>query len=128
MTNKLQEIEQNQLIGYWIKSKGITFKDLQKHPQIDDVILLLKVKQMAHMFTNSEQSHWGAVWAIVYKDKKPLKQKHITKIQKNIEQAITRHNYKQKQLQANLKKIYKMRENQETHIPVYDNDDKGTGL
>ena len=127
LQDKLKEIEQNQLIGYWIKRKGITFADLSRHPRIDDVILLLQINTLSHLFNHSERGYWGAVWERVYIHRKPL-DKYLHKIQKNTQQAITRHNYKQQKHQAKLQKIKQLRENQDTQILVHDNDDKGTGL
>lgn len=80
-----QDLEQEQLIGYWVRSKGLKHKDLSVHPQIDDVILLVKVRDAQwNKFNRSEQAQWGAIWNWTYHKQMPLKKKHIT----NIEQAI----------------------------------------
>jgi hypothetical protein len=112
---KLKEIEQNILIKRWIKKKGISFEDLDRHPQIDDVILMLKVRELKDSMNSSEIARWGAIWNTVYYKKRALNSKNLTKIQNIVVEAQQRHNYKQQQYQAQLNKIKEMRENQETH-------------
>mgnify|MGYP003115597906 FL=1 len=75
------KITQNQLIGYWAKSRGITLKDLETHKRIDDVILLLQYKDSFGMhLSRSEKATWGAIWGSVYHKNKPIKPKMLDKL------------------------------------------------
>mgnify|MGYP003132683077 CR=1 FL=1 len=75
------KITQNQLIGYWAKTRGITLKDLQSHKRIDDVVLLLQYKDsFGFHLSDSEKATWGALWGSVYHKKKPLKPKMLDKL------------------------------------------------
>ena len=46
---RLMEIEASQFIGYWAKTKGIKQADLTQHPQIDDIIILIKYIRTSSM-------------------------------------------------------------------------------
>ena len=96
-----QDQEQQQLIGYWLKSRGLTLKDLEKHKCIDDLILLLNIKQQLHnLFNQSEHAHWGALWNIVHKSKRRLRNKHLDKLYCNVEKAQNRQQTKQAKIQT----------------------------
>lgn len=95
---KTRNITQNQLVGYWAKTKGITLKDLERHKQINDVVLLLQFKDHFNVyFTKSETASWGAIWGIVYHKKRSLKQKHLHTLA-NIGKRIKHRQEKIKQL------------------------------
>ena len=98
-----KELEQEQFIGYWCKTKGITKKDLESHPHIDDVILLMKYRaECWHRLNKSEQAVWGAIWGIIYKKRKPLTNKGLKKLeliytnskQRHLQQLIKIHTIK----------------------------------
>lgn len=76
-----KDIEQEQLVGYWIKRFEIKRQDLIQHPSIDDVILLCHVRQFVSenkgYINSSEQAQLGAIWGYVYKKKYPLKGRYI---------------------------------------------------
>lgn len=77
----MADIKQNQLIGYWAKTRGITLKDIEKHPQIEDVILLLNYKDtFGYYFTKSEASTWGALWSRAYHKKRSIKPQYLEKL------------------------------------------------
>lgn len=84
--------EQEQLIAYWVRKHGLKSKDLTQHPQIDDCILLIKIRD-SHWkkFNKSEQALWGAIWNWVYHNECSLKQKHITKLEQAVINADQRH-------------------------------------
>ena len=88
-----KDIEQEQLVGYWIKRFGINRQDLVQHPSIDDVILLCKIRQFVAdnkgYITNSQQAQLGAIWGYVYKKKYPLKGKYIRILETIIEKIHT---------------------------------------
>ena len=81
-TMQFKDLEQEQYVGYWCKTKGITKKDLESHPQIDDVILLLKYRADCwHRLNTSEQAVWGAFWGQTYKKRKALRNKSLKKLE-----------------------------------------------
>ena len=78
--------------NYWCRTKGIHSKDLDSHPQMDDVILLMKWRDaMWTKCTASEQAFWGSVWGSVYNKKKPIKKHILAKFETVTIQATTRH-------------------------------------
>ena len=78
-----QMLEQEQLVGYWAKKFGaITRKDLTDHPQIDDVIMLLKIRdELGKHFNNKESGMWGFCWSYTYHKRCHLKKKHLKKLE-----------------------------------------------
>jgi hypothetical protein len=78
--------------NYWCRTLGIHNRDLDTHPQMDDVIILIKYRDSIWSSLNkSEQSHWGAVWDWCYHRKYPLKKKHLTKLETIYLEAKARH-------------------------------------
>ena len=81
-----------QVTNYWCRTKGIHSSDLDTHPQIEDVMILLKYRDaMWQKLNKSEQAHWGAIWDWTYHRKYPLKNKHISKLELITLQAEQRH-------------------------------------
>lgn len=92
----LSKSEITHYTNYWCKSKGISAKDLEIHPQADDVVLLVNIREAAwHMYNSKEQGVWSAYWGWVYSKKFPLKKKHLKKLQAVTEAALQRHKLKQ---------------------------------
>lgn len=90
--NKLSPSEIIHYTNYWCRSKGISTKDLESHPQIEDVMLLLKFREgMWSKLNRSEQAHWGAYWNWCYHRKFLLKKKHLKKLELITEEATQRH-------------------------------------
>jgi len=78
--------------NYWCRTKGIHNRDLDTHPQIDDVVLLVKYRTaMWTKLNKTEQGHWGAVWSWTYHHKMPLKAKHLKKLELITIEAEARH-------------------------------------
>lgn len=102
--------EQQQLIGYWAKTKGISLSAIDQHPQPDDVVLLLNIRDSAfwHLFNNSEQAVWGAYWNVVYHKNKKLKIKALNKL----EQIITTATNRQQTLENNRQTVKALRKHQ----------------
>jgi hypothetical protein len=79
-------------IAKWLSSRGrqITAYQLDRHPQIDDIIELLNIREgLWDLMDKREQGVWAAYWNIVYNKKKPLSQKFWQKfnsIADNIQQ------------------------------------------
>lgn len=102
--------EQQQLIGYWAKTKGINISTIDQHPYPDDVVLLLNIRDSSfwHTFNKSEQAIWGAYWNVVYHNKRKLKLKALNKL----EQIIITATERQTTLQNNRQTIKALRKHQ----------------
>lgn len=73
--------ELNYEISSWCRKKGIRYGELDTHPQIDDVIILIKFKdEMWNDMDASERGIWGRYWNFVYNHKLPLKQAYLDKL------------------------------------------------
>jgi hypothetical protein len=73
----LSHSELRHYTNLWCRSKGIHATDLETHSQIDDIMLLLAIKdEFGQEFTKSEQAVWGQKWGWVYNRKFPLKKKY----------------------------------------------------
>jgi len=93
--NDIARTRQNQRhewnIGRWLHSHGVTVQDLDQHPQISDIILLINIRDSSwHLMNSSEQAVWGAYWSIVYHKRKPLKPKALTKFEQIIQATQNR--------------------------------------
>lgn len=87
----IKENRQNWNIGRWLKSHGVTVKDLDTHKQINDIVLLINIRQQFwYAMTASEQATWGGYWNVVYRNSKPLKLKALKKFETIIEQVRQR--------------------------------------
>lgn len=76
----------------WCREKGIHSKDLENHPQADDVVLLIKWREeMWHKLNKSEQGFFAALWSYAYTHKYSLKQKHLIKLEKVTIEASNRY-------------------------------------
>lgn len=97
--------------NYWCRTKGIQSTDLETHPQMDDVILLIQYRDaMWSKLNKSEQAHWGAVWDWCYHKKHSLKRKHLAKLELITEQATTRYQLQQNQLAKARQRIHQLRQ------------------
>jgi hypothetical protein len=93
----IKEQRQNWNIGRWLRGHGVTLTDLDQHPRIADIVLLINIRQSLWVtMTASEQATWGAYWNMVYNQRKPLKPKALKKFE-NIIQDIN-----QRQLKINI--------------------------
>lgn len=64
--------------NYWCRTKGIHSKDLEKHPQIDDVILLIKfIEEYQKEFKAKQRLEVYLIWHSCYNNKKPLGKKYL---------------------------------------------------
>ena len=99
-TQQHLQLEQEQLVGYWIKKFGINKKDLDTHPAIDDVIFLLKFKNEFQDMNNFRQKQFNRIWNYCYKGKFLLKAKHLKQLQAGAEHTIRKRNRLNQQQQA----------------------------
>ena len=75
-----QALEQEQLLGYWIKRYSNTKKDLNSHPHGDDLVAALNVRQYLKpknkYLTKKQSAQLGVIWQRVYTNKGNLYPKH----------------------------------------------------
>ena len=96
------DLEQEQLIGYWSKkTHGISRKDIQEHPCIDDLILLVKFKAEFWDLPSFWRAPFEHIYKSVYTSKIPLKGKQLRQLSRIATGMITWRNSRQeKQLKA----------------------------
>ena len=71
--------------NYWCRTLGIHNKDLDSHPQIDDVILLIKFIQEYQMdFKPKQRVYVYIIWDSCYNKCKPLSKKYLKALEKII--------------------------------------------
>lgn len=87
----IKQQRQDWNIGHWLQSHGITVKDLDQHPRIDDMVLMINIRQEFWTAMNAhEQGVWAGYWSVVYKKRKPLHAKALRKFENIIEQIRQR--------------------------------------
>lgn len=80
-TLPLSNSEKTHYTNLWCCSIGIKSRDLTNHPQIDDVIILVKFHQECWFDMDQEQRGvWAAYWSWTYHKQFPLKAKHLKKL------------------------------------------------
>lgn len=92
MEHPLTKSELEHYTNYWCKTKGISSRDLEQHPQMDDVVLMLRWRDaMWDKLNKSEQAVWGAYWNTVYHKRRPIHKKALTKLEQITITASDRH-------------------------------------
>jgi hypothetical protein len=67
-----------QVTNYWCRTKGIYSRDLDQHPQIDDVIMLIKfIEEYQKDFTAKQRVELHLIWHSCYTNNKPLGKKYL---------------------------------------------------
>jgi len=131
-----QTLEQSQLVAYWSKTKGISQHDFDQHPRIDDVILLIRIRDefWSHM-TMTQQGQWSAYWGWSYTHKKPLRNNHLKKLEHITISADNTRLFKTRRQQELKHKIHTQRQLTQNHtatrqnkISAYDMTAKDAGL
>ena len=111
-----QKFENNKAdwaVGYWFHlcpwahGLGLKATDFESHPQADDIVTLLRIRQsLWDAMTSREQSCWGAYWGIVYKQHYPLNKKFWNKFT-SITKQIDNRQHKQKQTRQKIVNLRK---------------------
>jgi hypothetical protein len=71
--------------NYWCRTLGIHSVDLHTHPQMDDVILLIKIiQEYEKEFTPKQRIHVYVMWDWCYIKRKPLSKKYLKALTKII--------------------------------------------
>jgi hypothetical protein len=87
----------------WCKQKGISMRVIEQHPQADDVVMLVNWRDaMWDKLDKKQQGSFAGIWSYVYSYKKPIRQKHLTKLESITLAAMASH-IKQQQAQARIK-------------------------
>lgn len=77
-TNSKAPVTVLDLTNYWCRTLGIHNKDLDTHPQIDDVIILIKfIKEYQKEFKAKQTVEIYMMWNSCYNKRKPLKIKYL---------------------------------------------------
>lgn len=88
MTRQFTHQELEHLTRYWCRTQGIHYQDLLEHPQIDDVIILIKfIEEYQREFKAKQRVNVYLLWDNCYKKRRPLKKKHLGQLL-NIGQRI----------------------------------------
>lgn len=93
----------NQQLSYFLKQQGLTIRDLDSHPHIDDVILLAQTRNsLWHLYSRNERRYLNDLWHLVYTEHHGLTKRHIDKLEQLIQnkqliQAKLRHTATQAQ-------------------------------
>jgi hypothetical protein len=96
--------------NYWCRTQGIHNRDLDTHPQIDDVVILIKfIEEYQRDFTAKQRIYSYVIWDWCYKQRKPLSNKYLKALTKTIRQIESRRTSKQKQLRHTRQKIKALR-------------------
>jgi|DEB0MinimDraft_4_1074332.scaffolds.fasta_scaffold02419_6 hypothetical protein len=106
-----QELEQEQLIGYWAKKKyGVKAKDIFTHPEFNDLRILLEIRNnLWNDITRSNQASWACFWEWCFHRKKKLKQKHLDKLENITINGLNTQKYKQQRKLSQAQKIKALR-------------------
>lgn len=88
MTDYTSSLIQEQLVGYWAKTKGISRDDLLKHPCIDDVIMLVNFREEFWDLPPFWKAPFNNIYKSVYQGKIPLKAKQLKMLQRIAEGMI----------------------------------------
>jgi hypothetical protein len=107
MSQSLSNSEKTHYTNLWCREKGIHASDLEKHPQADDVVLLIKFReQLWPYMEKSEQGVWAALWSWTYTRQLALKKKHLQQLE-NIGNSVNFKQTKQAQRQATIRAMRK---------------------
>jgi hypothetical protein len=79
----IKESKQDWDISRWLKSKGMTLKDLEYHPRMDDLVTLLQIRtELFNRMSPKEQATWAAYWSLVKGQQYPLTKKFWKKMER----------------------------------------------
>lgn len=107
----LSKTELNHYTNLWCRQRGIHARDLESHPRADDVVLLLNFRQeLWNDITYSNQRTWDAYWGWVYTQKKPLRDKHLTKLKHIAINGMNTRKFKQLKARELRQRIYQLRQ------------------
>ena len=104
-----QELEH--LTRYWCRTLGIHSKDLEAHPQIDDVIILIKfIDEFGKELKPNQRVKTYLIWDYCYKQRHSLTKKYLNTLNRIGNQILFIRNEKLKHKQKQRQKIKALRQ------------------
>jgi hypothetical protein len=92
--------------NYWCRTLGIHNTDLHTHPQMDDVVLLVKfIQEYQKEFTPKQRIQLYIIWDWCYNKRKPLTRKYLKALEKIIYMIRHIRNLKAKSIKKSRRKI-----------------------
>ncbi len=105
--------KQNWSIDFWLREHGVKSRDLESHPRIDDMIVLLQLRnELWDRMTQPERNTWGAYWGLVFQKQYPLNQKFWKKFT-GITRSIDHRQQRQQQARQRIRTLKDMDHNSE---------------
>lgn len=97
---------------YRVGEDGKILKEIQPHPQIDDVIILVRfLREYLNELADSKRVHLHIMWNWVYTQKKPLTKKYLKQLNRLATQLNNIRHNKAKRRAHQIKKIKALRQN-----------------
>ena len=103
-----KHLEQQQYIGYWLKSVGLTLRTLEHHPCIEDIVLLTVAKRSTE-YSKREATAWQLLWNKAFESRRCLDKNDLDKLYCNTEKAIFRQQTRATKQADAIHKIRQMR-------------------
>lgn len=108
--HEFQNNRQDWAISAWAKKKGITLNDVNSHPCIADITLLLSVQsefEPEYKSNKTLYATYNSLWSGVYSRKRGLNAKGLRKLETIVQaaQEIRQHNNQLKQRIKQLRSI-----------------------
>ena len=101
------ESKQDTAINQWYRDVGLTAKDIEHHPCITDLSILINIRNnFWHLMTKSEQNVWCGSWGNVYKYCRFIRPKTM----KKLEVMMTYMNSREKRKHEQREKIQSQRQ------------------
>jgi hypothetical protein len=118
------ESQQDRVINQWYKNLNLTALDIEKHPCITDLSILINIhSNFWHLMTKAEQDVWTSSWANVYKYRRFIRPKTLCKL----EQIVLNMAAREQRLEKQRQQIQSLRHaNTESLKRDQDNEAKGS--
>jgi hypothetical protein len=102
----IKESKQNSKINSWFRDIGLTVTDIERHPCIGDLTILVNIRNSFWLLmTNHERGIWSGCWGNVYKYRRFIRPKTLNKL----EQLILNMAHREKRLHEQRQRIMALR-------------------
>ena len=88
----IKESKQNSGIDHWCSSVGLDRKKVETHPNLEDVRILIDIRNYSTYFNNKDKQVFNHIWREVYEYEHPLSVYHKRKL----DQVVTSIDYNMK--------------------------------
>lgn len=113
----IKEQQQDWSVSKWLRGRGIKIQDLRQHPQIADVITIIRIcDDLWHRMNSYEQAVLGRYWNTVYNKHYPVNKKFWNKIEQIVKAIDSRENIMAQQRQ----RIKALRQNPSNNTELHD--------